>query len=69
MTIHQPQVDFERESPARIKELVWELAEAMEFRDASIKVIFSSVDEGCKRNLRAFVEAVADVNARARAER
>jgi hypothetical protein len=63
LTIHQPQVDFERETPERVKALVWELAEAMQFRDLSISVIFSAVDERCKANLRALYEAADEINA------
>ena len=63
LTIHQPQVDFERESPQRIRDLVWGLAEAMECRDCRITVIFTTVDEQCKANLAAFYEAADEVNA------
>lgn len=64
LTIHQPQIDFERESPTRIKALVWEFAEAMAFRDAGICVIWSSIDDRCEANLAAFFEAADEVNAR-----
>jgi hypothetical protein len=65
LTIHQPQVDFERETPDRIKTLVWELAEALDFRDISLTVLFSKVDAQCKANLAAFFEAGREVNAEA----
>jgi len=65
LTIHQPQVDFERESPGRVKDLVWEFAEALGFRDMSITVLFSWVDERVRANLAALFEAGEDVNAEA----
>ncbi len=65
LTIHQPQVDFERESPERIKALVWEFAEALEFRDMSLTILFSTVDAQSKLNLAAFFEAGREVNAEA----
>jgi len=65
LTIHQPQVDFERESPARVKDLVWEFAEALGFRDMSITVLFSWVDERVRANLAALFEAAREVNAEA----
>jgi hypothetical protein len=65
LTIHQPQVDFERETPARIKALVWEFAEALEFRDMSLTVLFSTVDAQSKTNLAAYFEAGREVNAEA----
>jgi hypothetical protein len=63
LTIHQPQIDFERESPSNIKELVWQFAEDLDFRDMSIDVIFSTVDDQCKANIMAFREAIDEVNA------
>ena len=65
LTIHQPQVDFERETPERVKALVWELAEAMDFRDMSLTVLFSEVTAQSKANLAAFFEAGREVNAEA----
>jgi hypothetical protein len=65
LTIHQPQIDFERERPERIKALVWEFAEALEFRDMSLTVLFSKDDAHCKTNLAAFFEAGREVNAEA----
>lgn len=65
LTIHQPQVDFERETPDRIKALVWEFAEALEFRDMSLTVLFSTVDAQSKTNLAAYFEAGREVNAEA----
>jgi hypothetical protein len=62
LTIHQPQVDFERESPERIREFVWQFAEAMDYRDASITVIFTTIDDQCKANLAAFYEAAEQIN-------
>ena len=62
LTIHQPQVDFERETPDRVKALVWEFAEALGFRDMRITVIFSAVDTKVKENLGAFLEAGREVN-------
>ena len=64
LSIHQPQVDLERETPARIKELVWELAEALEFRDLSLCAIISDTHAQCKANVRALYEAVKEVNDR-----
>jgi len=62
LTIHQPQIDFERESPSHIKELVWQFAEDCEFRDMSIDVIFSKVDDQCKANIIAFREVINEIN-------
>lgn len=62
LTVHQPQVDFEREAPERVKELVWQCAEDMGFRETSILVIFSEIDESVKVNVRAFREAGKEVN-------
>lgn len=62
LTILQPQVDFEREHPERIKALVWDLAEALEFHDCSIDVIFSAVTDQCKTNILALREAGEEVN-------
>lgn len=65
LSIHQPQVDFERETPARIKELVWELAAALEFRDLSLCAIISDTHAQCKANVHALYEAVNEVRDRA----
>ena len=65
LTVHQPQFDFERARPDRVKALIWELAEAMEFRDGAIGVLVSSIDERVKANIRAFNEAIQEVNAEA----
>jgi hypothetical protein len=65
LTMHQPQVDFERETPARVKALVQEFTEALAFRDMSLTVIISTVDARCKANLAAFFEAGREVNAEA----
>lgn len=62
LTIHQPQFDFEGESPERVKDLVWDLAEAMEFRDASLTVLFTRVNAQSKDNLTAFFDAGRAVN-------
>lgn len=66
LTIHQPQVDFERETPGRVKAVVWEFAEALDFRNMRITVLFSVVDAQVKRNLAAFFEAGREVNAEAK---
>lgn len=65
LTIHQPQFDFERETPDRIKTLVWEFAEALGFRNMKITVLFSVVDDLVKQNLAAFFQAGREVNAEA----
>jgi hypothetical protein len=65
LTLHQPQVDFERETPERIREIVWQCAEDLDFRDMSITVLFSTVNGGCKDNLAAFYQAIDEVNAKA----
>ena len=65
LTLHQPHVDFEHETPARIREIVWQCAEDLEFRDMSITVLFSAVDEVCKANIAAFYAAIDEVNAKA----
>jgi hypothetical protein len=65
LTLHQPQIDFERETPDRVKALVWEFAEALDFRDMSMTVLFSTVDVRSKTNLAAFFEAGREVNAEA----
>lgn len=62
LTIHQPQVDFEKETPDRVKALVWEFAEALGFHNMRILVLFSRVDAQVKRNLDAFFEAGQEVN-------
>lgn len=65
LTIHQPQVDFERETPDRVKALVWEFAEALGFRNMRIAVLFSTTDANTKANLTAFFDAGREVNAEA----
>ena len=65
LTIHQPQIDFERETPDRVKALVWEFAESLGFRDMSLTVLFSKDNAQCKANLAAFFEAGREVNAEA----
>lgn len=65
LTIHQPQFDFERESPDRVRELVWRLAEEMGFRDASLTVIVSRLDDQTRANIVAFQDTVKAVNAEA----
>jgi len=66
LTIHQPQVDFERETPDRVREIARDLAEALDFREMSISVILSNLDDRCKANIIAMSEAVAEINAKAR---
>jgi hypothetical protein len=65
LTLHQPQVDFEHETPERIQEIVWQCAEDLDFRDMSLTVLISSVDDACKANLSAFYAAIDEVNAQA----
>jgi len=65
LTLHQPQVDFEHETPERIREIVWQCAEDLGFRDMSITVLFSTVNEQSKANLAAFFSAIEEVNAEA----
>jgi len=62
LTLLQPQIDFEREQPERINALVWEFAEALDFHDCEICVIFSALTEQCKANILAFREAGVEVN-------
>lgn len=65
LTIHQPQTDFERETPDTIRALVWEYADALEYRDMDITVILSRVDGRVRENLSALHDAMAGVNAEA----
>jgi hypothetical protein len=65
LTLHQPQVDFEHETPDRIREIVRQCAEELAFRDMSILVLLSTVDEACRANLAAFYSAIDEVNAEA----
>lgn len=64
LTIHQPQVDFERETPDRVREIAHDLAEALACRDMSINVILSNLDDQCKANIVAMREAVTEINAK-----
>jgi len=66
LTVHQPQVDFERETPNRVREIARDLAEALEYRDMSIFVLLSYLDDNCKANIIAMREAVAEINAEKR---
>ena len=66
LTIHQPQVDFERASPDEVRHLVWELSEALDFRDLSLTVIVTEMTPQCKANILAFHEAIAAVNMKVR---
>lgn len=62
LTVMQPQVDFERESPERIKALVWELAESLGFKEMSICVLLSVINEQSKSNILALREAGEEIN-------
>jgi hypothetical protein len=49
----------------RIREIVRQCAEDLAFRDMSILVLLSTVDEACRANLAAFYSAIDEVNAEA----
>jgi len=66
LTIHQPQIEFERETPDRVRELVWEFAEAMDFRDVTISVLVSWVNDRVKENIRAFQAALHEADTKGR---
>ena len=62
LTICTPQIDFENETPGRIKELAWKFAEDLDFRDMSITVLVTKINEASKANMRALFEATREID-------
>ena len=63
ITLHPPQFDFENETPEAINRTVWQLAEEADFTNVSFHAIIAKGGEQVDRNIRAFYEAIDDVNA------
>jgi hypothetical protein len=62
LTMHAPQIDFENEYAGRIKELVWQFAEAAGGRDLQISAFINKSNARTDQNVRAFYKAIEAVN-------
>ena len=67
ITIHQPQFDFEDETPERIRELVFSYAKEADFQSLELVALINKAGETVDRNIRAFCKSIDEVNIEAQA--
>lgn len=68
ITLHQPQCDFEEETPDRIRELVFSYAEEAEYENLELVVVINKAGEKVDVNIRAFYRSIDEVNMKAKCD-
>ncbi|MBN2455866.1 MAG: hypothetical protein JXB29_04915 [Sedimentisphaerales bacterium] len=62
ITIHQPQFDFENESPENIQKIVEHYAKEAGYQNLELVVVVNQATEKVDRNIRSFYEVIGQIN-------